>query len=72
MSSSVADADEPAGQRRLDQHLDLVDVADEILVDRPHAGAAIGLDQHEAFAAQLLQRLAYRIGRGAVARRRAR
>ena len=57
-------ADEPARQRRLDQHLDLVDVADEVLVDRPDAGAAIGRHHHEALAAQLLQRLAHRVGRG--------
>ena len=35
-------ADEPAGQGGLDQHADLVDVAHEILVDRPDARAAIG------------------------------
>ena len=63
----VDDRDEPAGQRRLDQHLDLDDVAHEALVDRPDPGAAVGLDHHEALAAQELQRLADRVGRGAVA-----
>ena len=35
--------DEPARQCRLDQHADLGDVADEILVDRPHARAAVAV-----------------------------
>ena len=60
-------ADEPARQGRLDQNADLVDVADEILVDRPDARAAIAVKDDEAFAAQQLQRLANRVGRGAVA-----
>ena len=58
--------DEPAGQRRLDQDADLVDIADEILVDRPDARAAVGREDDEALAAQQLQRLAHRVGRGAV------
>ena len=59
--------DEPARHVRLEQRGDLVDVADEVIVDRPHAGAAIAAEEHEAFAAQLLQRLAHRVGAGAVA-----
>src|SRR5690606_16351954 len=43
------------------------DVTHEVLVDRPHARAAIRGDGDEALAAQLLQRLAHRIARGAVA-----
>ena len=34
-------ADEPARQRRLDEHADLGNVADEVLVDGPHARAAV-------------------------------
>ena len=37
-------------ERWLDQHLDLDDVAHEVLVDRPDAGAAVRLDGHEALA----------------------
>ena len=59
-------ADEPAGQRGLDQHADLVDVAHEILVDRPDARAAVGREDDEALAAEQLQRLADRIGGGAM------
>ena len=62
-------ADEPARQRRLDEHADLGDVADEVLVDGPHARAAVRRDDDEAFAAQNLQRLAHRVGGGAVAAR---
>ena len=43
-------ADEPARQSRLDQDADLVDVADEILVDRPDARAAVEREDDEAFA----------------------
>ena len=44
---------------------DLVDVADEIVVDRADARAAVRREDHEAFAAQQLQRFAHRIGGGA-------
>ena len=37
------DADEPAREVGLDQHLDLEDVAHEVLVDRPHTRPAVGL-----------------------------
>ena len=61
MSSCVAMLDEPAGQRGLDQNADLVDVAHEILVDRPHARTAVGGEDDEALAPEQLQRLADRI-----------
>ena len=59
-------SDKPARQSRLDQNADLVDVANEIPVDRPHARAAIAGEDHEAFAAQELQHLANRRRRAAV------
>ena len=65
-------ADEPAGQGRLDQNADLVDVADEILVDRPHARAAVRGEDDEAFAAEELQRLANGVRGGAVTAARGR
>ena len=62
-------ADEPAGKRGLDQNADLVDVADEILVDRPDARPAVGGEDDEALAPEQLQRLADRIGGRAMALR---
>ena len=52
--AGCGDAHEPARQMRLDQCRDLVDVTHEVLVDRPHARAAIGRDHNEPLAAQLL------------------
>src|SRR5690606_26683486 len=52
-----------------DQDADLVDVANEILVDGADAGPTIGGDDDEAFAAQELQRFAHRVGGRAVALR---
>src|SRR5690606_29238437 len=62
-------ADEPARHSGFDENADLVYVTDEILVDGPHPRAPIGGDDDEALPPQELQRLAYRIGRGAVAAR---
>ena len=59
-------SDEPTRQGRLDQNADLVDVANEISVDRPHARAAIAGEDDEAFAAQELQHLPNRRRRTAV------
>ena len=53
---------EPARQGRLDQHTDLVDIADKILIDRPDARAAVGSEDDEPLAPQQLQRLAHRVG----------
>jgi hypothetical protein len=62
------DADEPAGEERLDQHFHLVDVAHEGLVDPSDARAPIGREDDEAFAPKLLQRFTDRVGAGAVMR----
>ena len=62
-------ADEPAGQGRLDQNADLVDVADEVLVDRPHPRAAVQGEGDEAFPPEELERLANRVRGGAVTAR---
>ena len=59
-------ADEPSRQGRLDQDADLVDVADEVLVDRPHARAAVGTKMTKPSPRKQLQGLAHGVGRGAV------
>ncbi len=59
-------ADEPSRQGRLDQHSNLVDVSNKILVNRPNARSAIGNKGNKALPAQQLQSLAHGIGRGAV------
>jgi len=59
-------ADKPAGQGRFDQHADLIDVADEILVDRPDPRTAVLRKSDEALAPEKLERLANRVCRGAV------
>lgn len=48
---------------------DLADITDEIGVDGPHPRALVGYEIDQPLAAQLLQRLAHRIGRHAVALR---
>src|ERR1700722_5734189 len=59
----------PARQIRLDQDLDLANVAHEFFVDATDASAAIGAENHEALSPQLLERLAYRIRTGTIAHR---
>src|SRR5690242_356282 len=49
--------DEPARQGWLDQNADLVDVANEIPINRPDARAAIAREDDKAFATQELQHL---------------
>ena len=59
--------DKPARQSRLDQNTDLVDVANKIPIDRPHARAAVAGEDNEAFAAQELKYLPNRCRRTAMA-----
>ena len=51
-------ADKPAGKRGLDQNADLVDIAHEILIDRPHTPPTVGGEDDEALSPEQLQRLA--------------
>lgn len=61
---------EPSRQCRLDQHPNLVNVSNEILIDWPHASAAIRHERDKAFSAQQLQGLANRVSGGPMASRK--
>ncbi len=62
---------EATHQPGLDQFCHLEDIAHKGFVDGPDPGAAIAGEHHQPFAPQLLQRLAHRIGAGAIAGRKA-
>jgi hypothetical protein len=59
--------DEPARHVGFEERGDLVNIAKEIIIDRPYAGAAIAAEEHKTFAAELLQSLTYRVGARSVA-----
>ena len=69
MSDARRPLAEAAHDERLERLADLEDVADEVVVDDPHARALIGVGDDEALALQPPERLAHRIGADPVARR---